>query len=161
MTEYRSYNYNSSSPFGGIITLLLFILIFAGLFYVAKGVFYILTAVAPILFIITLFLDYKVILNYGKYLIDTLKQKPLTGLVMMVFTFFGFPLVAAYLFLKALLNRKINSMAQQYGDNATQGGYIEYEEVKNENELEDFLELPDKLPSESRNQSSDYDQLFK
>ena len=54
--------------FNLIIVLLLFAAFMIGLFYVMKGLYYIMLYVAPVLAISILFIDYKSYIAYGRWL---------------------------------------------------------------------------------------------
>ena len=56
------------NPFNSISSILILVLLFVGLFFVAKSIFTILSWVAPIMLIATLIIDHKVVLGYGKWL---------------------------------------------------------------------------------------------
>lgn len=114
------------------------LVIYAG-FYIAKGVFTILSWVAPVLLIIALILNYKVVLNYGKWLIKLLTTNTLYGVVMCLVTIFGFPLVTAWLCFKAVLSYKLKQ--QSGNDNRDdEQGYIDYEEVDSEIHKKESIE---------------------
>ncbi len=157
--EFMSLQFNTKNrnPFQAIVGVAVVVFIFIALYFVTKGVFKILSLIAPVLLIITLILDYKVILNYGQWLIKLAKKNILMGIGAIVLTVIGFPFVAAYLFGKALLKRKVKQVQKQY-QQQTQGELVEYEEV--DEEPKDILELPqivDRPQKEKRNQ---YDNLF-
>ena len=132
-------NNKKSDPINTIISLIMLVVVFMLIFFVARGVFRLLTWMAPFLFIATLILDYKVILSYGKYLLRTLERNVIWGIVMTVLTVIGFPLVIAFLFGKALLFRRVKTVEKDMEDEKM-GEYIPYEEV---DEDEEFLDLPE------------------
>lgn len=128
------------------------------LFWLAKGVFYILNIAAPFLLIITLIMNYKVVLGFGSWLLDLLKKDIIVGLLASVGTVVFFPVVSAYLFGKMLLLRKVNKMKSDYTDQSynIKDDYTSYEEV---DEIEiPPLELPKKF--ENLNKPNNYDKFF-
>lgn len=128
------------------------------LFWLAKGVFYILNIAAPFLLIITLIMNYKVVLGFGSWLLDLLKKDIIVGLLASVGTVVFFPVVSAYLFGKMLLLRKVNKMKSDYTDQSynIKDDYTSYEEV---DEIEiPSLELPKKF--ENLNKPNNYDKFF-
>lgn len=128
------------------------------LFWLAKGVFYILNIAAPFLLIITLIMNYKVVLGFGSWLLDLLKKDIIVGLLASVGTVVFFPVVSAYLFGKMLLLRKVNKMKSDYIDQSynIKDDYTSYEEV---DEIEiPPLELPKKF--ENLNKPNNYDKFF-
>lgn len=128
-----------STQFTGIGGMIMAALFFVALFYLAKGFFSILYWVAPILLIITLFLDHKTVLNFVKYVFNSYKSNLPVALVLTALTFFFPPVVIGFLFGKVLLKRKINKVIGDHKEKKEQ--YAEYEVVEEEEE-EDFLELP-------------------
>lgn len=157
MTEYRrSYNFGGSqSPFGGLGALLTFAIIMIGIYYLIKGAYYILGIIAPILLIATLIIDHKVVTNYLKFLFNSLKLRPLMGLIYILLTIVGAPFVSGYLFIKAWMTRSLN----KYVDEQTrENTYTEYEEVVEE---EEFLILPEvEEPQQVERKNNDYEDLF-
>jgi hypothetical protein len=138
------------------INLIVGILVLTGLimalFWIFKSIATLLTWIAPILLILTLIIDRKVIFNYGKMLVSRLKNDFLMGLVLTILTVIGFPFVTAFLFFKAMLNRKVRKMTEQ-ADNYG-GDYVGYQEIE-----EDTLELPE-LPPKEPPAESQYEELF-
>jgi len=128
------------------------------LFWLAKGVFYILNIVAPFLLIITLVMNYKVVLGYGSWLLDLLKKDIIVGLLASVGTVIFFPVVSAYLFVKMLLLRKVTKMSNEYNQSSTytKDEYTSYEEV-DEIDIQK-LELPKKF--ENITKTNNYDKFF-
>ena len=155
MQERRNIDVN---PFSSIFSILTLVLVFVGLFFIARGIFTILAWLAPILIVLTVFIDYKVILNYGKWLLNLLRKDLLIGIGGILLTVFGFPIIAGFLFGKALLNRRMRKMNQMY-EEENSDEFIEYEEIQEEESAP--LELPT-LEKEERKekQSNDYEQLF-
>lgn len=163
--EYRSTN---KSPLSGILGLVILALILVGLFMLARFIFRILAFLAPALIIVALILDYKTVLGYGKWLINLVKENPLMGILAIVLTVLGFPLVSAFLAGKAYLSRNVKQ-AEKEQEAQKPGEYIDFEEVD-----EQPLELPElskikreeerKRPSEPKTKSKEeddkYDSLF-
>ena len=132
------------------VGLIIMIMVMIGLFYVARGIFTLLAWAAPVLLIITLIIRHQVILSYGKMVLNLLKKNPLMGVVAIVLTIIGFPIVAFALFGKALLDRKIDKLGDLRQE-AYKDEFVEYEELD-----DDALQLPD-MEKPSR---SDYDDLL-
>lgn len=157
MTTRREFQIGgSNNPLGGIGALIVLILFFVALYFIAKGLFTILSWVAPVLLILTLIIDYKVIIDYGKWIGKLFKNNILTGILAVLLTVIGFPIAAGFLFSRALVRRKLRNLGHD-PDAASSPEYAEFEEVVEE---EDFLELPpiEKPPQET---NGDYDELFK
>ncbi|TVQ42991.1 MAG: hypothetical protein EA362_12025 [Saprospirales bacterium] len=142
-------NNKKSDPINTIISLIMLVVVFMLIFFVARGVFRLLTWMAPFLFIATLILDYRVILSYGKYLLRTLERNVIWGIVMTVLTVIGFPLVIAFLFGKALLFRRVKNVEKEMEEEKI-GEFIPYEEVDEEDEFLDLPEFKDKEKDRDR-----------
>ena len=104
-------------------------------------IFGILQLLAPVLLIATAIINWKVIPWYLKTVFHWLKHKTALGVVAVVFTVLGFPLVVAGLFAKALLERQAKRMTGTDTDRpANKTEFLEYEELE-----EDSLEIPQVL----------------
>ncbi|MEM1323936.1 MAG: hypothetical protein AAGG75_26990 [Bacteroidota bacterium] len=155
MTYNRKIDVNPGNSLGGIILL---VLVFVGLYFIAKGIFTLLSWLAPLFIVATLFINYKVLVNYGVWVVNLFKKNPLMGVGMVLLTIFGFPIISGFLFAKALLYRKVDQMKQQHEENK-QGELIDYEEI--DDEPTQTLELPQMEPRQPRQQQrNDYEQLF-
>ncbi|MEZ4911965.1 MAG: hypothetical protein R2774_14020 [Saprospiraceae bacterium] len=165
MNQFKSYNIgfsSSNNPLGFIKPLLVLAVFFTALFFLAKGVFWILSWVAPFLLIITLILDRKVVIDYLQFVWKLLKENSLVGILMVLITIFGFPIVSGFLFLKALGKRSIKNTINQI--EKERNSFTEYEEVNIE-ENEDFLELPKNIrkpePIQNDKSTNEYNDIFK
>lgn len=151
-------SYSSGNSLFAILGLMAVVIL---LYFFVKGIFTILSWVAPVLLLAALLLNYKVVTGYVTWIINSFKTKPLVGLGATIGTFFGFPLVAGYLFIKALLSYKLRNADKP------KDGYTEYEEVQEEEDDEDFLDLPEiekvtTTPSSGKaaNGNNEYEDLF-
>lgn len=164
MTVYKEFRVGGgSSPFGFLGPVLILALIFMALYFLAKGIFSLLMWAAPVIFIVTLILDYTVFTDFFKFIIKLLKENTIMGILAGVLTFFGFPFVLGYLLLKAIMRRSIKSAVKKA--EKEKNTYTEYEEITEEKEDTSFLELPPLQRSERSNDKSktggEYDELFK
>jgi len=163
MTVYKEFKVgNSNSPFGFFVPLLILALFFGALFFLAKGIFWLFSYIAPVFLIATLILDYKVVVGFFQFIWKLLKEKTLFGVGAIVLTFFGYPFVSAYLFFKALSSRTIKNVQKKM--ETEQNTFTEFEEVVDEDTT--FLELPPlqtqkKEASRPQTTSSEYDDMFK
>ena len=136
----------------GVILLVAFL---AGLFFILKGVFFVLSWIAPVLLIAAFIIDKSVVINYGKWIIRTIKNNPLLGIAAIIFTVIGYMVVFPFLFAKALFKKKIKDVRQQQ-ERQQQGELIDYEELESKPTRNTF-ELP---PLEKKEKRSEYDHLF-
>ena len=165
------FSFNSSRSIGGVVVAIFF---FVLLFFLARGVFQLLSYAAPFLLVATLIINYRVVVSYGRWLINLLQRNPLGGLLAVILTLVGFPVVSAFLFIKALFLRKLTSASEQFRQEFQQNNagfrndkiktkdddepnneseYIQYEEIvtrKNAAEVKKEKSPP----------PNDYEQLF-
>ncbi|HMQ49841.1 MAG TPA: hypothetical protein PKA00_20430 [Saprospiraceae bacterium] len=107
------------------------ILFLVGLYYIARFIFTILLYLSPLLLIAALVIDRKVVLDYIKWLVGLFKSSPATGMITALLSIVGFPLVSAYLLIKALLKKRIRQVAEEVRS-TREGEFIEYEELDSE-----------------------------
>ena len=158
----RPYNSQSSGGFNSGTSLIIGLLFLFGLFFIARFIFNILYYVAPVFLIITLFMDYKVVLNYGKWIWSMMGKNPLLGVGLIILTIIGFPVVSLFLFGKAMLKKKLKNVQQQF-EQKREGEFVDYEEIVPEKD--GWIELPPApLPpqkqKQTRNNKNEYEDLF-
>jgi predicted membrane protein len=136
--------------------LIFMIMVLVVIFFILRGVFQILSWAAPFLFILALIINYKTVIGYGAMLLRLLKDRTLLGVLAVILTIVGFPVVAAYLFGRSLVDRKIRLLGREY-EKQRENEYVDFEDVTSEND-EDILELPDM--KEEKQKRSDYDDFF-
>jgi len=168
MTVYRMTTRRSESPISNVGAMIMLVLFFVAIYYIATGIFNILAFAAPFLLIATAIMDYRIITNYLKWVMNLFRTNIGFGIVMALVTFFGFPVVSGFLFAKALLNRKLNKVREQIDSQdpyhtsraPSEDDYVEFEDVTDFDLNDTPLQLPPiepEPPQESRNQ---YDDLF-
>ncbi len=135
-----------------LVLLLGIALFFIALYWIAKGLFTVLSYLTPIFLIGALVLNYRVVLGYGKWLWASLMRNPLFGIVAVVLSVLGISFVSLFLFVRALSSR---SGEGKYKSTKMQGDYIKYEEVE-----EDFLDLSE-LQEAKKSLDDDYNDVFK
>jgi glucan phosphoethanolaminetransferase (alkaline phosphatase superfamily) len=160
MTIYKEFRVggNNGSPFGFLGPLLVLSLFFIGLFFLFKGMFYILNIIAPILLIIALIIDYTVFKDFFVFLLKLLKENTVLGVLAVALIFFGYPFVSGYLFVKAILRKTLKKKMESMQPKAEK--YTEYEEVVDEKE-DDFLDLPPLEKTGRKSKENPYDEMFK
>ena len=119
MTNFNFYRSNGN--FGQFIIGSLFLIaLFLGLFWIARGVFTLLSYAAPVLLIAALIINYKVVTGYARWLLDVLRENVILGLIYTFLSVIGFPILSAYLLFKALAVKKLDTieeeMKRQSGD---------------------------------------------
>ncbi|MFT5167099.1 MAG: hypothetical protein ACI8P3_002336 [Saprospiraceae bacterium] len=153
MTYRRKVDIN---PFNSITSILFLVFAFVALYWLATGIFKILTVAAPFLLVAALLIDYRVVVNYGKWLWNLLRKNPLMGIGGILLTFFGFPIISGFLLGKALLYRKVNKIKEEF-DTKQNGEFAEFEELDDEPQIR--MELPE-IKKPQKRKDDDYDQFF-
>jgi hypothetical protein len=144
-----------NNPFGSLIGLLMLGGVIAVIYMILKGLFAYAFYITPIFVILTLLIDHRIILKYFADLGASFRKDVIIGALKAAFAIFT-PFVAMWLFLKALLYRKVSRVAKGLDDhmkgfqddldkhstkrdkkgnnNKNKGvdddGYAEYEEIK-------------------------------
>jgi len=114
-----------NSVIGFIVAVGFFIL----LYFMMRGIFTILAWAAPFLLVAAVLINYKTIINFGKWLYRLIRGNPIVGIVAVVLCVFGFPVVAGFLFGKSLLDRKIRLLLEEQ---EPRDEFIDYEEISND-----------------------------
>lgn len=149
MSIERMIRVSKVNPLLLLLGLALFIV---ALFYLAKGVFTLLSWVFPVFLIGALVINYRVVLGYGKWLLSSLKRNPIFGIIAIALTILGIPFVSVGLFLAALAKRGIDTEFAKHEQ--ASGEFISFEEVN-----EDVLELP-QIQTNKKTKDNDYDNVF-
>ena len=144
--------------FNGIIGFAFMVLLFVGLFFIAKGVFTVLAWVAPVLIILALLINYRTVLNYLKFMLGLLQRNPVGGIIGILLSFFGFPILAGVLFGKSILDRKVKKLNEAY-QAEKDGEFVEFEEIIKP-ERETKLELPPMEKQAPVKKDNQYEDLF-
>ncbi|MEZ5039102.1 MAG: hypothetical protein R2828_04395 [Saprospiraceae bacterium] len=161
MSDFRKQFNIKSNPFNSVTSVIMMVLLFVALFYIARFIFRLLWLVAPILLVAAIIVDYKTVLGYVKWIGSLLQKNPMAGVVAILLSALGFPLVSGFLLMKGLFKKKVKE-ATQAREAAIRGEFVEYEEIVDD----DALELPPlevkKVQQKQRPSKSDseYDQFF-
>ena len=129
MAERKSFDFKIGGqkipPFLAVILLVLFLV---ALFMLTKVIIKILYLIAIPAIIATLIIDYKVVLGFVQWVINLTKKNLLAGLVTILLTALGYPLVSVFLLFKALFNRKVRQIEKQQKQ-YTEGELVDFEEL--------------------------------
>jgi len=88
MAVYKEFKVGSgNSPFGFFVPLLILAVFFAALFFLAQGIFWLFSYIAPVFLIAALILDYKVVFGFFQFIWKLLKEKTLFGIVAIILKF--------------------------------------------------------------------------
>ena len=153
----------SRSPFAGILGLLVFVFLIYILSRMLIGaislIWGIMAFIAPILIVLSLFLNFNVVKNFVGHIIGTYKKDVTRGILYTLGSVVGYPFVSLYLFYKALTSRRKQKDEEAKVKNKKKGeDYVDYEEVDDD---EDFLVLDDLDIEEAQEEPLNrYDDLF-
>ncbi len=147
-----------SLRFNGILGFLIMVGILVLLFFVARGIFRLLSLIAPVLILLALIIHYRTILNYLRFMLGLLQRSPLVGILAIILSVVGFPILSGILFSKAIVDRKVSRL-QQAEQSRRQGEYVDFEEVIRP-EREEQLDLPPLEKEEPRSKDNPYKELF-
>ena len=102
------YKYSSGGaqfgrvPGGGLGCLLGLALTIFLIYYALKGLYFILWWASPALLVLALIINWRVFPDTLKNWLDTLENKPLSGIISAAIAVLAFPFFTLYLFLKAV-----------------------------------------------------------
>ena len=156
MTQRRQ----QGGSFNLVIGVVMLVVAVMALWFLFKSLWYILGLLAPILLIITLVLNRKVVYDYVGGMMNRLKNDTLMGIAQAAGTFFFFPVVATYLFGKAMLIRKVGKIKSER-EAEKEGEFAEYEDLSEDDvlDLKDVEEVVQTKRSTGQ-ANNKYDDLF-
>lgn len=117
------------NPFANLTGILLMILLMIGIFYVAKGIFWLLAKSAIFLLAGAIIIHYPTIIGFFKWLWNTWKQSLIQGLFFTALTVLLYPVICAFLFFRAILNRKVARLESAI-KKEQQGEFVDFEELE-------------------------------
>lgn len=165
MNDFRKQLNMKGNPFNSVTSIVMMVLFLVAIFYIARFIFRLLWLVAPILLIAALIVDYKTVLGYIKWIGNLLKKNTATGVVALILSALGFPLVSGFLLMKGLFKKKVKE-ATQAREVAIKGEFVEYEEIVDDESLE-LPPLEIKQPKQKQQQkqtppkgNNEYDHFF-
>lgn len=176
----NQFGRRSSAIGGGPGCLILGILALVALWFILKGLYTLLYWTAPVLFVLALVVNWRAVAETGREFWGLLQRNPLGGLILGAFCVLAFPLLALYLFLRALSYNKMQEIKRQFGQaTSTQESpseFAEYEELDSQpkggfprsaQEPLDIPLAPDPEPmqtppakEEPKKPGNPYDQIF-
>ena len=150
MADRRGFGFNTQNT---IVSIVFLVLAFFALFWIARSIFTILAWLAPVFLILTLIINYRIVVNYGKWLWKLLNENTIMGILASLLTVVGFPVVCFLLFGRALLYRKAKELEKAY-EEEKYGTYTEFEVID-----EEPLELKE-IEQRQRKDDDPYQGLF-
>jgi beta-xylosidase len=117
------------NPFANLTGILMMVLVMVGLFYLAKGVFWLLAKAALFFLVGALLLHYPTVLGFGKWLWETLRRQFLLGVFFVALSVLLYPVLFAFLFFRALVNRKVSKLEESIR-REQEGEFVDFEELE-------------------------------
>lgn len=156
---------------GGWGCLILGVLMLVAAWYILKWAFTLLWWAAPALFVLALIINWRAVADTGRDFLSMLERNPIGGLLFGALAVVGFPILALYLFLRALgYNRMGQFSRTMRGQREEQAPpeeeFVEFEELESRPKdvpptPEEPLEPPPPPEKEPPAPGNPYDQLFK
>ena len=154
MSTFKTYNYSSGKSFYEKLLGSLVFLIFIGLLLYLFFQFYkLMWYVCPLLLIIALILEPKVIGSYFKNIWIQIKENPLAGLIQAGINIIGLPFVSLGLIFKAWVYKKFGRLNDPANQDSFEDKFTPFEEINIEKRPSSQTKKP--VISDGR-----YDDLF-
>lgn len=83
----------------------------------------------PLLLIAVAILDHRVLLDYLRWIGQTLRRRFIQGILVGILSLIGYPIVSAFLLMRAIFRRKVRQVQQSY-EKQQQGELTDFEEIK-------------------------------
>ncbi|MCB0704124.1 MAG: hypothetical protein KDC34_02400 [Saprospiraceae bacterium] len=153
MSTQHNFNFRGN----GLTAVIALVAFFAVIFFLARGVFWLLSVAAPVLLVLAAIFDYKVIVNFVKWVGSIYKRDILMGIGITILSVIGYPVLFAILFGRALFSHRVKAAKKAY-EQRQQGELTEFEEVRDPEPP--LILQPKEQKKEAQRPSSDYDQMF-
>ena len=153
---------NFSLKTNGIIGLVVMVLVFIGVFILAKAVFKLLMWLTPLLLIAALIIDHQSVIGFGKWLIGLVKRNPVVGIVAVLLSLVLYPITSVFLFFKALTMKKVRGVKEEMV-RRRDGEYVDHEVVDSRPthlDLDGPRPTRQRIDRGDRTEDADYEELF-
>jgi len=124
-----SQSNKSDNPWKAIIGVAVIVTFLVGLFMLARFVFTLMYYLSPIMLIAALIIDYRVVLDYFKWVRNTFRRDNISGVLIGIVSIIGFPILSAYFLANALLKKQVKKVKTAY-ERQRDGDLVEYEELE-------------------------------
>lgn len=124
-----SQSNKSDNPWKAIIGVAVIVTFLVGLFMLARFVFTLMYYLSPIMLIAALIIDYRVVLDYLKWVRNTFRRDNISGVLIGIVSIIGFPILSAYFLANALLKKQVKKVKTAY-ERQRNGDLVEYEELE-------------------------------
>jgi len=117
---------------GGWGCLIMGVLSLIAAYYILKGLFYVLYWASPVLFVLALVINWRAVADTGRDFWNLLQRNPLGGLLLGALAVVGFPVLALYLFLRALGYNKMEQFGRTMREQKRppEDEFVEFEEIE-------------------------------
>lgn len=117
---------------GGWGCLIMGVLALVAAYYILKGLFYVLYWASPVLFVLALVINWRAVADTGRDFLSLLQRNPPGGLLLGALAVVGFPVLALYLFLRALGYNKMEQFgrAMREQQRPPEDEFVEFEELE-------------------------------
>lgn len=174
----NQFNRNTRVIGGGPGCLIMGILALVLFWFLLKGLYTLLYWVAPVLFVLALIINWRAVSDTGKDFLSLFKREPIMAIIVGAVSVMAFPLLALYLFLRALGYKRLQEIKRQFGAETTspprEEEFVDYEELDSQpmppprtsGKPLDLEPEPDPEPAprprqqEPPKSSNPYDQMF-
>lgn len=146
----NSTTYRQISSFNPLFSVLIFLGVVVGLFFAAQFIYIMLLWASPVVLLITLILDYKVVFNFIKLLVAFTRKNLVAGIVFIALSVLFFPVICLFLLGKALFNKKVDKINKR--NDEEKNTFVPYEEVEDEPIIV--------IPRKDNERRYNYDKLF-
>jgi hypothetical protein len=127
--------------------LIIMAIVLVMLYFLVTSLFKILYYLSPLLLVLTLIFDYKVVIKYGKMILRFFKRNWLFGILLVVLTVLAFPFVTGGLFVNAFMNWRLKRVQKKYGGSVERQNtkFSDFEVVEEEDlDLEELEKISKK-----------------
>ncbi len=145
MDSFNFKTYGTKNSWLGLVLVIFVIII---IYLVLRSLYKLLFVLAPVFVILSLLLDYRVIVKFGIVIYELLRYKTLWGIIAVIFSIVGFPFLSAALFFNSFMNFRTKKR-----DKKTYTDYTYVEDTDDEVEVLD-------LNSKEKVKIDSYEDLF-
>lgn len=156
---------------GGWGCLVFGVLFLVAAYYILKGLFSLLWWAAPALFVLALVINWRAVADTGRDFLHLIERNPLGGLLLGALAVVGFPVLALYLFVRALGYKQAgrfrrNMQEQHQEQQPAEDEFIEFEELESRPKTtpevsEEPLSPPAEPEKEPPPADNPYEDMFK
>ena len=111
----QQFFFNNARRKNGWYGLVILFVVLILLFFMVRTLFSLLYWLSPVLLILTLIFDYKVVINFAKWVWKLFRTNFLYAVLIVVLSIIGFPILTGGLFVNAFMNWRIRRTKKKFG----------------------------------------------